>query len=224
MEIEYYADGTGRYLASLKEGDNGFFIIYDLKTNPQWNFVIPGSIAWDSLHQNVYRNHHDFDPCTEDEIKLLPELPDIPPYKAMRWEGNFKPSPMPVSDFPETSKLLLSKQNSCRFWFILYEDLYETRLGDGKFIYWARRVYLNKEEAITFIKSEDIKRGEDKFGEEYTLKSFLLKIEDGFLVPENFLPEAFESYKIEKIIRRIEITLASNGKIRWGEEADWMDT
>lgn len=224
MDVEYYSDGGGRFLASISRGGGGFFIMYDLKANPLWEFVTPGSLKWDSFHQNLYRNQRDFDLCTDDEVKLLPELPEIPEHKRMRWKDNFLPLPeMPISEFPFLSKFLLAcEHGNYRFWFVLYEDKYETVFGDGCFVYWSRRVFLDRVDAIAFVQKENAKLAEDPYGTEYSLESFALKLENGFLVPEDFLPITFKRYKIENIIRRIEDTLASNGSIPWGEAGDYF--
>jgi hypothetical protein len=78
-DIAYFYDGD-RFVAALDKGYGGFFTRHG--RNPEageWRFIIPGSITWDSIHQDLYYAHHDLDTCPPEIAATLPPLPSVPP-------------------------------------------------------------------------------------------------------------------------------------------------
>ena len=77
-------------IASLTQPrSNGFFVMFrgDGDNGSEWKFVIPGSLHWDSLHQDIYFAHHDLEPCPKEISDRLPELPPVPEFKGMERGG-----------------------------------------------------------------------------------------------------------------------------------------
>ena len=55
--IDYFNDGD-RSVASIDGGCGGFFVRRGmLSQDGDWRFVIPGSIEWEAIHQDIYYAH-----------------------------------------------------------------------------------------------------------------------------------------------------------------------
>ena len=105
-EVQYFRDGSN-WVASLDMGDKGFFVHHAGEVS--WTYLMPGSLRWDSLHQNLYRTGHDYDLCRAGEGKDLPKLPPVPQIKPERWRDNFLPDHELSADaFPALSAWLRS--------------------------------------------------------------------------------------------------------------------
>lgn len=209
---QYYCD-FDRYVASVDEGHNGFFVRRGTDPDTEWEFVIPGSLRWDSLHQDIYYAHHDLEPCPKEIVDTLPPLPQVPSFKALRWEDNFLPlKKMPVSDFPFLANKIKETNGELQFWFVLDEDLYETYYGDGTFLYFHGEVYLSETEAMTRLKAEEeeSKTREHPYDEiSIAVKKARAVIENEEIVPYDFLPHTFEDYRIEAVVARVEKVMSS---------------
>lgn len=122
-KIDYFYDGN-RYVAAIDKGEGGFFIRRgESEAEDTWTFVIPGSILWDGLHQDIYYASHDLDPCPPEIVKRLPPLPEPPAFTPLKWEDNFKHiESMPAEELPAIAARLYASGSGChRFWFLLHE-------------------------------------------------------------------------------------------------------
>jgi len=219
---EYYYD-FDRYVASIDRGSKGFFVRQGNDKNTKWEFVIPGSRRWDSLHQNIYFAHHDYDSCPKDIVDTLPELPPVPTFKKMEWKDNFLPlGKMLVEDFPFLSKKIYENHGEMIFWIVLNEDLYETFFGDGKFLYFNGEVFNSEKEVVSRIKNEE----EASRNAEYPwtghmsilVKKIRLGLQGGRIITYDSYPDVFEHFSIEKVLGRIEEIIASKCDDGWGKE------
>ena len=219
---EYYYD-SDRYVVSIDRGQNGFFERKGKDENNKWEFVIPGSLRWDALHQDIYFAHHDFDSCPKEIVNTLPELPPMATFKAMDWKDNFLPlEKMPINDFPFLVKQITENNGELCFWFVLNEDLYETFHGDGKFLYFHGEVYKSENKAISRIKKEEetsnIREKPYTGYMSIVMKKFRVAIGGEEIIPYDFYPEKYEDFAIEKIIERIEELLSSKDDDDWGKQ------
>jgi hypothetical protein len=193
------------FVAAINRGVDGFFVTQNNHQLKEWKFVAPGSIQWDSLHQNIFRNHHDYELCSEANIKQLPTLPDIPQYKPVEWRQNFgSTNSYSPSQFPNIfNHILKIKNKTLKFWVILYEDIYETAMGDGKFIYFHDEIFFAKDQVYNFLveKITEVWR-------RFYKKMVVLKIVNENLVVMEGNPEMFEHYKLEEIFIRINSMLS----------------
>lgn len=72
--IEYYEIGSS-VITCVHSGLGWMFRgSLDITHTEEWVFIRPCSIAWDSLHRNIYEGNHDFDMCTAEEIAKLSAL------------------------------------------------------------------------------------------------------------------------------------------------------
>lgn len=226
-EIEYYYDND-TYVASIDRGSNGFFVRHGTDPAVRWDFVVPGSTRWDSLHQNIYYAHHDYDFCPQETVDTLPAVPPVPDFERIKWEDNFIPQEkFFIKDYPYLVKKLTENKGAMTFWFVLNEDLYETLYGDGEFHYFYGEVYISKKKAKARLdkEEEESKTRESPYTNRMSivLKDFRLTIQKGEIIPSNFLPEVCEHYEIEKVIDRIEEILASENDTGWGKRNDRIE-
>jgi len=223
VETSFFEDGD-RFVAAINEGRDGFFVRHgtDPKSD-EWHFIVPGSLAWDAIHQDIYFACHDLSACSPEVAVTLPPLPPIPPFERIEWRSNFAPTaPFLAKDFPALLSRLMTKDGRIdHFWFIIEEDRYETMLGDGEFHYFHGMVFEAEKPAAEFVlssnrESERCMREESLIGTFYTAKGFTLGLEGDELKPRDWEPEMSEHYYITEVIKRIEATIASAGSLPWG--------
>jgi hypothetical protein len=137
------------------EADSGEFVIAFLGTmgcdglliwrgERGWEFHEAQSVAWDAQHQGAFRNSRAA-PIAAAALKArgIP-WPDPTAYRgaARQWKDNFA-SEVPFSAVHESVHMSahgsvlgkLAGGSALPVHLILYEDLYETAFGDGKFLY-----------------------------------------------------------------------------------------
>ena len=209
--FEYFENGA-IYVVAIDGGASGFFSLAFGNTN--WGFINRGSVDWDSLHQNIYRNRHDFSPCTSEEIVRLPPLPPVPEAKIIQWKDNFDASDrFPAKSFNQLKEVIIKNgAPTISYWIILFEDKYETSLGDGKFLYFEGIVFKTEKDATSFTLKKQ------KHWTEYHQKELKLSLNDDFIVVEKGFAATYEHYSVEKVIKRINEILSSDGTISWGEK------
>ena len=85
-DVEYFRDDSGGLVASV--GVWGGIAMFLLRAGDrEWEFLVRESPRWDSIHQGIYRNMHDYN-------RVKPsELPDLPPMRlkgamVLRWIGD----------------------------------------------------------------------------------------------------------------------------------------
>lgn len=213
----YFYDERDLFLAAINDGFSGFFVLFNNKPDAKWEFIVPGSKRWDAYHQNIYYTHHDYEPCPDEISRNLPPLPEVPEYIHMKWNDNFPVQKLNCSDYPFLSAQISETGiNTLQYWFVLYEDLYESTFGDGKFLYFYGAVFEQKQEAMTFAKSMNA-IGSWPNEEGYTCKLLkIIKKDDSLKVVEG-KPKPFEHYKIEKVLDRVEQILNPDCAAQFGE-------
>lgn len=150
MSQELYTNGS-IYLAPI--GDraiNGFWIISC--NNPKtWKYEPVGSKFYDAAHQSIYRNQHDFYLVDFESLKdTLPSIPTTYEPKVVAWSDNFPKPEFDKNKYPKIfQRLSQSPEKKMVFWIVLYEDLYESRFGDGKFLYY-HKVFISEELATHY--------------------------------------------------------------------------
>ena len=176
-----------------------------------WHFHPPGSIVWDSVHQEVYRNHRAESKTAEDLRKSGVPLPPqealpSPLPKAKKWEDNFRRE-IPFDEIPERLRsVLIGSPDPKTLFLVLYEDRYETAFGDGKFLY-PKAIFSTEAAAQEFISSQaspppkDDKK-EIELGYEYSLKRVILTADPGRKMLSGALGVgAYEHFSIDDILR-----------------------
>ena len=170
-----------------------------------WHFHSPGSIVWDSVHQEVYRNHRAEVRTAEDLDKSGVPLPPSltlpnPPLKAKSWEDNFRRE-IPFGEIPERLRSVLTESPDPKTLFlVLDEDRYETAFGDGKFLY-PKAIFSTEAAAREFIRSQP-SPPPDELGYEYSLKKIILTADPGRKMLYGALGiGAYEHYSIDDVLR-----------------------
>jgi hypothetical protein len=123
-------------------GDNamhGFWVI-PCQGGEAWQYESVDSLFYDAVHQNIYRNRHDYDRIDFESVKeTLPELPTSYEYKRTNWADNFPEVIFNAEIYPNIyQKLVQEKEQKLAFWIVLYENGYESRFGDGVFLYYHK--------------------------------------------------------------------------------------
>lgn len=141
----------------------------------------------------------------------------------MRWKDVPDPAlPLFVSQYPRLAERLeKSPEKRARFWFVLEEDKFDLLLDDTVLQYFQGAVFDSEDAARAYIDplNEGLKKGE---GEEegykvlYILKSFEARMDGPLIDPVGHEPEENQDYYIERILKRIEETLAADERLPWG--------
>ncbi|MEN0063215.1 MAG: hypothetical protein AAGA48_13755 [Myxococcota bacterium] len=110
-------------------GADGFFLAWLDDDEGGWEHLIRDSPRWDRFHQLVFRAHR----AVPFEASQLPaELRTVPPTPSGPWPAArsylVADRALPVSE-------ALRARAPLEVQVVLHEDLYETRLGDGRFHY-----------------------------------------------------------------------------------------
>jgi len=177
----------------------GLFISWLDDTEPEWEALIPESPRWDSFHQMIFRAHR---AEVFDVSELPPSLRSVPA--------------MPTGPFPSAESYLapeaaipagayarvaaLASPGPVEVWVVLHEDLYETKLGDGRFHY-MRSVHLSEVAA----RAEMANPGE---WEAFHLRTVAIEVEDGVFVFPGFAVQTYDHHKPEKVLEALEEVLS----------------
>lgn len=205
-EFQFYYD-FDRVIACKNLG----FVMFRTKLGQeQWEFIPPGSIHWDSYHQDIYYSHHDFDPCPEEIIAKLPPLPAVPESKPIQWSDNFKnQTPPKAIDFPLCAAYLRKQPDrTSKVWFILTEDTYETYLGDGMFLSLSHNVFLSEAEAQEDVEMNnpdpEMEKESGQYYKHYSYKFCTITNEAECISSLDCLPGRFEHFRLEDILKNLE--------------------
>ena len=140
----------------------------------------------------------------------------------MRWKDAPSPDlPLFASKYPGVSGLLeRAPDGTGRFWFVLEADDWDALLGDRVGAYFQGAVFDSEPAAEAWVLALEAEaRLRAKSGEpgvRYTLRSFNLRREGSTLIAAGHDPEPGQEYFMERILTRIEETLASGGPLTWG--------
>lgn len=201
-DIEYFLDDleTNDIFACFgKYASDGIFRLRVSNPRPVWEFVIPSSIEWDSIHQRIYRNFRTTKITSSTELSALPSLPPVPQGPFPKWEDQFLlGEPVRVTKFPLTAATVIEQESGClKVFIVLYEDTYETSHGDGKFLY-IKNVFLSNGDAERFA----IANQEEWI--EYHFRRMTIKLDkDRFTFPD-FALELFDHFGPEEVLETLE--------------------
>lgn len=140
----------------------------------------------------------------------------------MRWKDAPNPDlPLFASNFPRIVEYLeRAPDGTGKYWFILEADDWDALLGDTVREYFQGAVFDSGSAAEAWVLALEAEaRLRAKSGEpgvRYTLRSFNLRREGSALIPSGHEPGPGQEYYMERILTRIEETLASGGSIAWG--------
>ena len=205
MEIKYYQDidSEAIYACVGPMGMTAIFRLSDPRAQtPKWEFLVPDSPIWDSIHQRIYRNSKVEEIVPEQYSDPLPILPAVPSGPFPQWKEYFlADNPVPVSQYPGICIYLKSQaQPMVRIFFILYEDRYESMLGDGEFHYF-KEVFLTPEEACNYQKQNESE------WEKLHLREMEIQLQEDRLEFPDFNPQLFDRCRIEEVLTALETRL-----------------
>ena len=205
MDVKYYRDIDSEAIYACV-GPMGMTAIFRLSgpraQTPNWEFLVPESPIWDSIHQRIYRNSKVEEIVPEQYPDPLPKLPAIPGGPFPEWREYFlSDKPTPASQYPEIFNYLKKQDpRMIRIFIILYEDRYESLLGDGEFHYF-QEVFLTQEEAQTYQRKHETE------WQKPHLRSMEIRLQHAELVFPDFNPQLFDRYRIEEVLKALDTRL-----------------
>jgi len=188
--LDFY-DLEGNLLAFI--GPGGVGGVLQFSESGGWRLHTAGSVVWDAFHQAAFRNFR-AEHVSADDVRargiLLPTVPEMPPEKP--WSSNFRSS-LPLKDVPRALRLKLEAAGQITVHLVLEEDLYESALGDGRFLYPAA-VFWELEKARKFaLPTPQMSR---------TLRDVRLRVDRSRReLHADLAIEMFEHYSLNDILR-----------------------
>ncbi|NLJ47154.1 MAG: hypothetical protein GX430_11425 [Treponema sp.] len=140
----------------------------------------------------------------------------------MRWKDPPNPDlPVFASRFPLVTEYLEHAPDGiARFWFVLEADDWDALLGDTVRAYFQGVVFDSGPAAEAWILALEaearLRNNEGEPAIRYVQKTFVLRWEGPVLVPSGHEPGPDQEYYVERIVARIEETLASGESLTWG--------
>ncbi|MHC9541498.1 MAG: hypothetical protein AB9903_18495 [Vulcanimicrobiota bacterium] len=189
------------------------------RPDDRWEYHSYGSILWDSLHQQVYRNHKG-EALTEKDLNCRGiRLPRAEEYqyqtKGMDWKDNFESS----ISFAEVPGKLLSKlkrhpRDPKSVYLVLYEDCYETSFGDGRFLYPAAAFWTESDalDEITNRQNNETDSARNEFYRYYVKEITVSVDESKKHIAADLNIEVYEHYSLNDIIRLLADTSPKQNK------------
>lgn len=152
MSQELYTNGSIYLIPIGERAINGFWVLSVTQQNA-WQYEPVGTTFYDAIHQNIYRNHHDFEPLDFESLKhTLPEIPVTYEFKQVKWADNFPEVVFDMQIYPSLfDQLIKSTHGKFEFWIVLYEDRYESIFGDGVYYYY-HKVFTNEASAEAYCR------------------------------------------------------------------------
>lgn len=209
MDADFYELNESILIFLGLRGSSGLWVY---GSGGMWEFHAPGSLAWDGYHQETYRNMK-ADSIAREEIEkrgvTLPSLDVLPAHAPVRqWSDNFKHE----TRFSEVPRGLLRdlKQHAgepMEAYLVLLEDLYETGLGDGKYLYpeAAHWTCLEAERDIKRRVNEEPDPAKRQWYR-YTVKNVVLLVslaEQKVVLEPNI--DRYEHYSIDDVLRLLAV-------------------
>ena len=130
--------------------------------------------------------------------------------------------PIFTAGHPRVAKLLeLAPGGSARFWFVLEADEYDALLGNEVLQYFQGSVFDTEQDGVLYVSSRNAeadkrKRENDEPGVLHVLESLEVSRDGPVFVLAGPEPKPYQEYYVERILARIEETLASEGSLAWG--------
>jgi hypothetical protein len=204
LEVEYFKDfDTDAVYACV--GPMGVTAMFRLKKSlagePEWEFLVPESPTWDRVHQRLYLDRRWVETVNPHELPApLPPIPEIPPGPFPHPREYFVPEgPINALEYPSVTGLLKTRGEVTVF-VVLFEDPYETALGDGEF-HFFRDVFLNRADAQRYIDQNK------STGEQFHLRTMSIMLDSGTLGFPDFRVELFDRYTVEEVLKTLEAHL-----------------
>lgn len=206
MELEFFSSDSETVMAFVAPAGVGGVLIH--RKDSGWRFHPCGSLAWDGLHQEAYRNFKMDRLSAADLARLGVPLPAPELYRdkpAMSWQDNFERQ-MDLAKVPAKIRARLDK-GSAQVFVVLSEDGYETSFGDGKFLY-PDTAFWDEASARGFLadrqrEAQDWKRAPDPPKAQwyrYSLKPVKLRVSgDQLFLDMEAGP--YEHVDIDKVVR-----------------------
>ena len=187
-------------------GPEGFQGVLQFREAQGWLLHAAGSLAWDALHQAAYRASRGDRLKPEDvrargiPLPAIPESDNLPPLKD--WSENFRSS-LPLQDVPRPIRWRVEAAAGPKPAFlVLEEDLYESALGDGRFLYPVA-AFWEAAEAQAFASRKNA--GAPSSRPSHTVKEVTLQIDHGRGVLRAALAIAmFEHYSLDDVVRLLD--------------------
>ena len=210
-EVSYWETEGGNFVASLKSPvASGLLILRSgFKPDDEWKLLPLNSPSWNWFHQCIFRNFR------ADEVPAE-RVRDLPPLPAVLSLGE----ELPAEHFLTPSKPLLSvnypaivnyldfhARTSITIHVVLLEDLYESKLGDGKF-HDLNAVCLSAEETEACAKEIETERWYRAHRREMTLSTSEMNI----AIPD-FRLELFDTESVEEVLATLEKKLRQNSTV-----------
>jgi len=205
-KTSFWETDGGNLIASVTSSIASALLILRAGFQPgdDWEILERNSPMWNWFHQCIFRNHR-ADPVEAERIAALPPLPEA------FFVGEERPAeyfhtprePIPASKYPEVRNCIQATgDSSIPIHVVLLEDLYETKLGDGKF-HDLHSVWLLESEcraAVVQIQKEEWHRA-------HVRRMTIAIIGENVEIPD-FKLELFDTEGVETIVDRLEERLA----------------
>ena len=131
-----------------------------------------------------------------------PPLPEIPPGPFPHATEYYKPKrPIGASEYPSVTAFLKAQSDkTATVIVVLFEDIYETCLGDGEFHYF-QDVFLTREDAQSYVDRAPAE------GERFHLRTMSIRLDSEALGFPDFHVELFDHYTPEDVLKALEARL-----------------
>jgi len=186
-------------------GDKGLLLHHQ---KGRWDFHHYGSIAWDSFHQQVYRNFKAETLSLTDLEQRGIKMPALGEYmqgtRGLSWTDNFS-SEAPFDKVPAgvLRKLKSLSVDPADVYLVLLEDFYETSLGDGRYLYphsafWAKSAAL---EEVRRLQTEETDAAKREWYRYYVKEVSLSVDKSKKMITASLNIEPYEHYSIDDVLR-----------------------
>jgi len=173
-DIEYYYDSwdTGNYYVCIAR--MYIFAANGRAESPQWELLSDEDGRWDSAHQRIYRNSRADKILRDDLPAHFPPPPNSIPPEALIPVVNRPPETFPSDDYAALTRHIESlKEKTLRVYLVLFEDKYESLVGDGEFHY-PQDAFVDRVSAKRFMR-----KGSQAY--KYHLRELSIRLRDGVL-------------------------------------------
>ena len=170
-----------------------------------WEFHRSGSRPWDAFHQKTYLNFKASRLSREELEKRGIAVPPLEEYwdqPAVSREENF-PSAVSLDDVPAEVLSRMDKDQAVVY-LVLFEDRYETVLGDGKFVYSEAAFWdLASAEAHIEKKQKEGTKDEQEW-HEYSLKEIPLHVDRSRReLRADLDPKYYEYFSVKSVLSHL---------------------
>lgn len=203
--LELYETDDGTVVAFADGAERGLLVF---RAGSGWSVFPRGGTDWDAYHQLVHRQHRATRLTREDLAQRgipLPPTDRIAATPAVAWQDGFAAR----LDFRSVPATVLEEVRSrpggeASVHLVLFEDLYETAFGDGRFLY-PETAFWDEAAALAFLRrklDEEARRPRDEVGRSYTRKAIRLRVDAsrGVLFAELGIGE-YEHYSLVDVVR-----------------------